>query len=150
MKFKALLELHGKTATGIEVPHDIVAGLGPGKRHAVVVTIGPHTYRSTVSVYNGKYLLGVSAENRTAAGVSAGDVIEVNLELDAAPREVEVPADFAAALAAEPAAAEAFAAMSYTHRKEHVRAIEEAKTAETRQRRIDKALAMLRERARPA
>jgi hypothetical protein len=143
MKFRALLQLHGKTATGFEVPSEVVDGLGGGKRPAVVVTIGPHTWRSTIAPRGGIFLLGVSAENRAAAGVSAGDELDVELALDTAPREVDVPADFASALNAVPGLRQAFDALAFTHRKEHVRAIEDAKTADTRARRITKAVEKL-------
>lgn len=145
MKFRATLELHGKTATGVQVPTEVVAALGGGKRPAVSVTINGHTWRSTIMPYADEILLGVAAEHREAAGISAGQEIEVEVELDTAPREVIVPEDFAAALAANPKAAQRFEKMSYTHRKEHVRAIEDAKTPETRTRRIEKALKMLAE-----
>ncbi|HEX4019087.1 MAG TPA: YdeI/OmpD-associated family protein [Frankiaceae bacterium] len=140
MRFRAVLELHGKTATGVEVPAEVVDALGSNRRPAVIVTIGPHTWRSTIAPRGGVYLLGVSAENRALAGVCAGDELDVDLELDAAPREVEVPADLAVALKAIPGLRQAFDALAFTHRKEHVRAIEDAKTAETRARRITKAV----------
>jgi hypothetical protein len=145
MKFSVTLQLHGKTATGFEVPAEIVSGLGAGKRPPVKVTIGKHTYRSTIAPMGGVFMIGVSAENRQAAGVAAGDHVEVNLELDTEPREVTVPADFAAALDREPAAKKRFESMSYSHKSQHVLAIEGAKTDETRQRRIAKAIATLRE-----
>jgi Bacteriocin-protection, YdeI or OmpD-Associated/Domain of unknown function (DUF1905) len=143
MKIRTTLELHGKTATGFQVPDEVVTALGSGKRPAVRVTIGKHTYRSTVAPMGGVFLIPVSAEHRQAAGVSAGEAIEVIIELDNEPREVTVPADFARALDEDVAAKQRFEAMSYTHRREHVRAIEDAKTAETRQRRIAKAIVML-------
>jgi hypothetical protein len=143
MKIRTTLQLNGKTATGFQVPEEVVTSLGSGKRPPVRVTIGAHTYRSTVAPMGGVYLIGVSAENRQAAGVAAGDEIDVTIELDTEPREVTVPADFAMALDGDAAAKHRFEAMSYTHRREHVRAIEDAKTPETRQRRIDKAIAML-------
>ena len=93
----------------------------------------------------GRYLLPLSAENRAAAGVAAGDEVDVDLELDTEPREVAVPADLTAALAEDDSAREAFERLSYSHRRRHVLAIEEAKTPETRQRRIAKALQLLRE-----
>jgi hypothetical protein len=147
MRLKTKLLAAGKTATGLEIPASVVEALGSGKRPKVVVTIGKHTWRSTIAVYGGKYLLGVSAENREKAGVKAGDMLNVNLELDTEERTVEVPADFKRALAKEPKAKAAFEKLSYSHRKEHVRAIEEAKAAETRARRIAKALEMLRAKA---
>lgn len=91
MIFRATLELHGKTATGIEVPADVVDQLGSGKRPPVQVTIGSFTYPSTVAVMGGRYLLPVAAEVRRQAGVEAGQEIEVELTLDTAPRSVTVP-----------------------------------------------------------
>ena len=124
------------TATGLRVPPEAVAALGPGKRHKVKVTLGGYTYRSTVAVYGGTYMLPLSAEHRTAAGVQAGERVEVTLELDTEERTVEVPADLAAALVEKPGAAEAFEKLSFTLRKEAVRQVETAKALETRQRRI--------------
>jgi hypothetical protein len=142
-KFKTtLLQAKGMNATGIEIPPEIVEGLGAGKKPPVKVTIKGYTYRNTVAVMGGKYMVGVAAEHREKAGVKGGDKIEVTLELDTAPREVEVPNDFAAALK-KAKAREAFDKLAYTHRKEHVRAIEEAKAPETRLRRIEKAVAMV-------
>lgn len=141
--FRTTLVLHGKSATGIEVPAEVVEALGAGKKPPVTVTIdGTYTYRSTLAVMGGKHLVGVSAEHRTAAGVAAGDEIEVTLEVDTAPRIVEVPADLATALD-EAGARAAFDALAFSHRKEHVRAIEEAKAPETRARRIAKAIEKL-------
>jgi hypothetical protein len=143
-EFTALIELGGKTATGFEVPAEVVSALGTGKRPPVHVTINDHTYRSTVAVMGGRYLLPLSAENRTAAGVGAGDQVRVRLELDEAPREVEVPEDLRAALETDAAAKARFEKLSYSHKRQHVLAIEIAKAPETRQRRIAKALEMLR------
>ena len=139
-RFTAIVELHGKTATGIEVPAAVVAALGSGKRPAVTVTIGGTSFRTTIGSMGGRTMIPVSAERREAAGIAAGDEVQVDLELDTAPREVEVPDDLAAALEAAGARA-AFDALAPSHRKEHVRAITEAKAPETRQRRIDKAVA---------
>lgn len=144
MKFTTTIELGGKTATGFEVPADVVDALGSGRKPAVRVTIGAHTYRSTVAVMGGRYLVPLSAPNREAAGLAAGDEVEVSLELDTAPRELEIPADFAAALAAEPKAASFFESLSYSNRRWHVESIEGAKQEATRKRRIDKSLALLR------
>ena len=144
MRFRAVVELGGKTATGFEVPPEVVEALGSGKRPAVRVTVGGHTYRSTVATMGGRFLLPLSAENRTAAGVASGDEVDVDVELDTEPRVVEVPPDLAAALDADPAAKAAFDALSYSHRRRHVLAIDEAKTDATRQRRIAKAVEMLR------
>ncbi|MCK2238279.1 MULTISPECIES: YdeI/OmpD-associated family protein [unclassified Crossiella] len=145
MKFLTTVELGGKTATGLRVPVEVVEVLDAGKRPAVLVTIGGHRYRSTVAVMGGEYWLPLSAENRTAAGVAAGDRIEVTVALDTAPRTVEVPADLAAALAAEPAAAEFFRGLSYSNQRWHTLNIDGAKTAETRARRIAKSVELLKE-----
>ena len=142
MRFRAVVELHGKTATGISVPEEVVEALGGGRRPAVRVTLGDYTYRSTVAFMGGRFLVGVSAEVRAASGVGAGDVVEVGLELDSEPREVLVPEDFAVALE-EGGVRGVFDGLAYTHRREHVRAVEEAKKAETRARRIAKAVEML-------
>jgi hypothetical protein len=133
----------GTPNTGIQVPAEIVEAFGQGKRPKVKVTINGHTYRSTVAVYGGQFLLPLSKENREAAGVQGGQQVEVTLELDTAPRTVEVPADLAKALKAKPGAMQAFEALSYSARKEHVRQVESAKAAETRQRRIDKIVGQL-------
>lgn len=137
------MELGGKTATGFQVPADVVAALGSSKRPAVRVTVGGHTYRSTIAPMGGAFYLPLSAENRTAAGVAAGDEIDVDVELDTQPRVLAVPADLATALAAVPAAQQAFDALSYSNRQRHVLSVEGAKTPETRQRRIDKTVASL-------
>jgi hypothetical protein len=145
MKFRATVELGGKTATGIEVPEDVVAALGSGSRPAVTVTVGGHSYRTTVARMGGRFLVPLSAENRTAAGVAAGDEVDVGIEPDTAPREVEVPADLADALAHDDAARVTFDGLSFTHRKEWVRWVEEAKKAETRATRLAKTVESLRE-----
>ena len=142
--FRTTLLSNGKTATGIEVPPSVVESLGQGKRPPVVVTLGAHRYRSTVAVMAGRYMVGVSAENRAAAGVQAGDVLEVTLELDTAPRTVEVPAELQAALDAAPEAAAFFETLSPSRKQWHTQAVETAKTPETRQRRIAKSIEMLR------
>ena len=144
MRFRAEVELGGKTATGIQVPEEVVLGLGSHRRPAVLVTVGPHTYRTTVAPMGGLYYVPLSAENRNLAGVSAGDEVVVDLELDTAPREVTVPAELAAALEQDPAVRRAFEALSYSRRKEHARQVESAKAEATRQRRIAKVLEELR------
>jgi len=144
MRFRATLETEGKTATGINVPVEVVDALGGGKRPRVKVTINGHTYRSSVAVLGGRYMLGVSAENRAAAGVEGGQEVDVDLELDTAPREVTVPPDFASALADEPAALATFDGLSYSNKSWHVLQIDGAKTDETRQRRIAKSIEALR------
>ncbi len=137
--------LTGKTTCGFHVPPEVVEALGKGKRPPVVVTINGYTYRSTVAVYGDIFMLGVSAERREASGVQPGQELDVDLELDTAPREVEVPADFAAALDAVPEARRTFDGLSYSNQSWHVLQVVGAKTDETRQRRIEKSVATLRE-----
>jgi hypothetical protein len=144
-QFRAVIEAHGKTATGIEVPAEVVEALGPSRRPKVRATVAGHTYRSSVASMGGRFLLGVSAEVRRAANVAAGDEVDVALELDEETRDVVVPDDFAEALAAVPAARAFFDGLSYSQRRWFVLGIEEAKKPETRLRRIDKAVARLAE-----
>lgn len=143
MRFHATIALHGKSATGIEVPADVVAALGPGKRPKVTVTINGYSYPSTVGVMGGVSLIPVSADVRAKAGVAAGDEVDIDLVPDTGPRTVEVPADLAAALASVPAARQAFDKLSYSGQQRYVLGIEQAKTAETRQRRVEKAVTEL-------
>ena len=98
MQFHTTIQLNGKTATGIEVPPEIVSSLGSSKRPSVRVTIRGYTYRSTVAPMGGVFMLPVSAEVREGAHISAGDEVDVAVELDSEPREVSVPTDFANAL----------------------------------------------------
>lgn len=144
MQFRARLETNGRTATGIEVPSSVVEALGAGKRPPVRITLHEHTYRTTVARMGGRFLVPVSADVRKAAGVTAGDELDVGIELDDAPRTVEVPADLAAALAEEPAAAQAWEKLAYTHQKEWARSVEDAKKPETRARRVAAAIDALR------
>lgn len=145
MRFRTTVLLDGKTATGIEVPAEVVTGLGAGKRPPVTVTINGYTYRSTVAPMGGVFMLPVSAEVRAAAGVAAGDEVEVEVTLDSEPREVSVPPDFSAALDGDAEARRFFDRLSYSSRRRLVLAIEGAKSEETRQRRITKTLDNLRE-----
>ncbi|MFC5404556.1 YdeI/OmpD-associated family protein [Cohnella soli] len=145
MKFRTTIIPGGKTATGMEVPDEVVTSLGKGKKPPVSVTIGGHTYRSTVAVMGGKFMIPLSAENRLAAGVAAGDEVEVDIELDNEPRELTVPSDFSSELDLDPEAKQFFEGLSYSNRRRIVLSIEEAKTAETRQKRIVKAVSALRE-----
>jgi hypothetical protein len=144
VRFRATLETNGRTATGIEVPTSVVDALAAGKRPPVRVTLHEHTYRTTVARMGGRFLVPVSAEVRKAAGVIAGDELDVGIELDDAPRTVEVPADLAAALTEAPAAAQAWEKLAYTHQKEWARSVEDAKKPETRARRIAAAVEALR------
>lgn len=144
MKFRTTLLQAEKNATGIQIPDEVVEGLGAGKRPPVRVTINGYTYRNTVAVMGGVFMVGVSAEHRKGAGVAGGDEIEVEIELDTEPRVVVVPPDFQAALDQDAEAQRFFAGLSYSNQRRHVLAIEEAKSAETRQRRIDKTISQLR------
>jgi hypothetical protein len=148
MRFRATVELGGKTATGIQVPEEVVAGLGTSKRPAVRVTIRGHSYPSTIASMGGVFMIPVSAEIRAATGVAAGEEIDVDVELDTAPREVTVPADFAQALDGDADARRRFDGLSYSNQRRYVLSIEAAKTAETRQRRIDKTVSTLSTEAR--
>jgi hypothetical protein len=123
-------------ATGLRVPAEVVAALGKGKKPPVKVSLNGYTYRTTVAVLGGAFLLSLSQENREAAGVKPGDRVEVILELDTEPRTVEVPDDLAAALLEKPGATAVFDALNYSTRKEYVRQVESAKAQETRERRI--------------
>jgi hypothetical protein len=143
MRIRALLEQNGKTAVGFAVPEATVLALGKGRRPPVNVTINGYTYRSTVAPMGGRYLVGVSAENRAAAGVRGGETHDIELTLDTAPREIELPADFAGALAADPEARRTFDALSPSNKGYHVTLIGSAKSDETRQRRIEKSIAAL-------
>ena len=145
MKFHAVVEQGDKTATGITVPDEIVDALGAGRKPKVSVTINGYTYRTSIATVSGSSMVGVSAEVREAAGVKGGDELDVEIALDTAPREVAVPPDFAAALDAVPAAQTTFDRISYSEKRWFVLGIEDAKTPETRQRRIDKAIERLRE-----
>ncbi|HEY3164255.1 MAG TPA: YdeI/OmpD-associated family protein [Candidatus Limnocylindrales bacterium] len=145
MKIRALLEQNGKTAVGFAVPEDVVLALGKGKRPPVRVAINGYTYRSTVAPLGGRYMIGVSAENRAAAGVAGGETHDIELELDDAPREVELPPDLAAALASEPVARATFDKLSPSNQGYHVSLVTGAKSDDTRRRRIEKSIAALRE-----
>jgi len=145
MRFRTTIELGGKTATGIRVPDEVVTSLGSSKRPAVHVTINGYTYRSTVASMGGQFMLPLSAEHRASAGVAAGDEVEVDLHLDTEPREVAVPPDLANALTQDAEANRFFEGLSYSNKQRVVLSIEGAKTAETRQRRLAKAVGLLRE-----
>jgi len=144
-KFRATILSAGKTAAGMVVPPEVVASLGTSKRPKVRVTIKGYTYRSSVAVMGGKFMLGVSAAVREAAGVAAGETVDVDMELDTEKREVSVPADLTAALARDAKARKFFEGLSYSNRLRLVLAIEGAKTAETRERRIAKTVSGLHE-----
>jgi hypothetical protein len=144
MRFRAELESTGKNTAGFEVPESLVDDLGGGKRPKVVVTVNGHQFRTSIAPMGGRFLLGVSAERREAAGVRAGDVLDVEVELDTAPRTVDVPDDLAEALAGDPAAKARWDTLSYSKRQWHVLQVTGAKKAETRAARIAKSIELLR------
>ena len=144
IEFTATLEPRGPAAA-VVLDADQVAAVGEGaKRFPVLATVNGYSWRTSVARMGGEYLVGLSRAVREAAGVLAGDSVEVAIELDAAPREVEVPEALAAALAADPTARAKFEALAYSHRKEYARWIAEAKRAETRERRVAQAIEMIR------
>jgi hypothetical protein len=145
MRFTTTILQTGKTTTGIQVPDEVVEALGSGRRPAVKVTVNGYTYRSTVASMGGVSMISLSAEHRAATGLAGGDQVEVDLELDTTPRQVEVPPDLAAALDAEPAARRTFDTLSYSNKSWHVLQVTGAKTEETRQRRIVRSVDVLRE-----
>jgi hypothetical protein len=135
MKFKAVLIPSGN-ATAVEIPERVMHALGPEARPAVTITINGHTWRSRIAAMRGSKLIGISAAQRAAAGIGEGETIELDLVLDTAPRDVDEPADLAAALDAVPGARAAFDRLAFGLRQKHVRTIEEAKSPEVRARRI--------------
>jgi hypothetical protein len=144
MIFRTTLLPTGKTAAGIVVPAEIVDALAAGHRPRVRVTINNHTYRSTIAVRGGQYLLGVSAENRRAAGIQPGDEIDIELAVDSEPRHATVPSELANALDDQPEARTRFDALSYSAQQRLTLPIENARTPQTRQRRVEAALHALR------
>jgi hypothetical protein len=144
MKFRTYVE-PPEPMRGLEVPPGVVESLGQGKRPRVTITVNGHSWKSRVAIMRGRYLLGLSNANRQAAGVETGDEVEVELEFDPEPRVVAEPADFARALSADPIARTAYDRLPDGRKREHVRAIESAKKPETRIRRIERALATLRD-----
>jgi Domain of unknown function (DUF1905)/Bacteriocin-protection, YdeI or OmpD-Associated len=145
MRLRLELVTHGGNTAGFEIPDEVVEELGGGRKPKVVVTIGPHTWRSSIANMGGQFMLGVSMENRSAAGVTAGQVLDLDVELDTAERTVDVPDDLAAELARDAAARATWDRWSFTRRKEAARLLTEAKKAETRARRLEKVLADLRD-----
>jgi hypothetical protein len=139
--FETTLSASGNN-TGIVVPDDVIEQLGRGKRPPVLVTVNGYEYRSTVAVMGGQHLVGVSAAVRAATGLKGGDPISVRLQVADTPREVEVPADFAAAMAEQPPARGFFDALSNSVQRYHVDNIGAAKAPETRQRRIEKSVSL--------
>jgi hypothetical protein len=145
MRFRAELESTGNTAAGFEVPKEVVERLGGGGHPKVSVTVSGFTFRTSIAKMGGRFLLGVSAERRALAGIEAGQVLDVDVELDTAPREIEVPDDLAAALAADAQAKTFWDTLSYSKQSWHVHQVTSAKKAETRAARVEKSVTMLRE-----
>ena len=144
ISFSTQLQARGPAAA-VLLDDAQVAIVGQGaKRFPVVATVNGYTWRTSVARMGGEFLVGLPREVREGAGVTAGDDVEVTLELDTVPREVEVPEALAAALATDPEAKAAFDGMAFTHRKEYARWVAEAKRDETRQRRVQQALEMIR------
>lgn len=145
MRFRATILTTGKTAAGIAIPDEVVEGLGSGRRAPVRVTVNGHTYRSSLATVNGQTMVGISAENREKAGVEGGQTVDVDIEVDTQKREVTLAPDFAEALDREPEARRFFDSLTYSVQGWHTQSVEGAKTPETRQRRIEKSVAMLRD-----
>jgi bacteriocin resistance YdeI/OmpD-like protein/uncharacterized protein DUF1905 len=144
MKFKTTLkQAEGSTATGIVIPDEVIAALGAGKKPPVTMVVNDYAYRSTVATINGDYMVGFSADHRAASGIKGGDPIEVSIDLDNEPRTVELPADFGAALMADPQAQATYERLSNSLKGYHVTQVTSAKTDETRKRRIEKSIATL-------
>lgn len=144
MKFHTTIRQNGNN-TGIEVPAEVVEALGAGKKPPVRMTLKGYTYRSSIAVMGDKYMVSLSAENRKNAGVAGGEELEVEIELDTEKREIAVPDDLQAALNADPQAKKFFESLSYSNKRRHVEPIEAAKAPETRQRRIEKSVALFHE-----
>jgi Domain of unknown function (DUF1905)/Bacteriocin-protection, YdeI or OmpD-Associated len=136
MEFTTELLATGGTTTGFAVPEEVVEALGAGRRPKVVATVDGHRWRTSIASMGGRFLLGASAAVREAAGISAGNTYTVAVEVDTAPREVEVPGDLAAAIAAAPGAAAAWAALSFSAQRQHAESVLAAKKPETRERRV--------------
>ncbi len=138
MKLRATILATGPTSAGIEIPATVVETLGAGRRPPVRVTINGYVYRSSIAAMGGTFMLGVSNDVRKAAGVAAGDEVDLELEVDTEPRTVSVPADLAAGLDGDPEARRVFDALNYSNQRRYVDALNAIKSAETRVRRIDK------------
>jgi Bacteriocin-protection, YdeI or OmpD-Associated/Domain of unknown function (DUF1905) len=144
-RFRAELRSAGDSGgAGFDVPLDVAAALSDAKRPPVTVTINGFEFRTRLAVYGGQPMVGVSKANRAGAGIDIGDAVDVLIAVDTAPREIAVPPDLAEALAEEPAAAGTFDRLSFSHRREYVQWITEAKRPETRARRVADALERLR------
>ena len=144
MRFRTEILSAGKTAAGVVVPPDVLDGLAAGKKPAVKVTINGYTYRSSVATVDGRPMIGVSNDVRKAAGVAAGEVVDIDIVLDTEKRTVALPEELAVLLDADPVARAAYDRLSYSNQRRIVEPIDQTKNPETRQRRIDKAMEALR------
>ena len=142
--FESTVLATGKN-TGIVVPDEIIDRLGAGRRPSVIVNVNGYEYRNTVGVMSGKAMISIGAAVRKETGLRGGDAIHVELTLADNPREIVVPDDFAAALEEDPHAKAFFAGLSNSLQRYHVDSINAAKGADTRQRRIEKAIPLFRE-----
>jgi hypothetical protein len=145
VKYRTTIMQSGKTATGIPVPTEVIEALGAGRKPPVHMTVNGYSYRSTVATVDGESMVGFSAEHRAASGLNGGDEVEVEVVVDEAPREIDMPADLGAALERDPAARRTFDGLSNSLKRYHVDQVNGAKTDETRRRRIDKSVSVLRE-----
>lgn len=145
MKFRTTIKQGDKTATGIQIPDEVIEALGAGRKPPVRLTVNGYSYRSTIATVDGNFMVGFNADHRAASGLAGGDEVEVEIEVDTTPRLVEVPADLAAALDAEPRARGTFDRLSNSNKGYHVSLVTGAKTDETRLRRIEKSITTLRE-----
>jgi hypothetical protein len=145
MRFRAELKSTGRTTAGFEVPEDVVERLAGGGHPKVSVTVDGFTFRTSIAKMGGRFLLGVSAERRAQSGIEPGQVFDVDVALDTAPREVEVPDDLATALAADAQATKFWDTLSHSKQSWHVHQVTGAKKAETRAARVEKSVAMLRD-----
>ncbi len=145
MKFHTTIKQNEKTATGIQIPNEVIEGLGAGKKPPVKLTVNGYSYRSTVATVDGTFMVGFNADHRAASGMRGGDEIDVEIEVDREPRTVDIPADLAAAFEAEPKASETFDKLSNSMKGYHVAQVTGAKTDDTRRGRIEKSIAVLRE-----
>jgi hypothetical protein len=143
--FRATIRQTGKTSCGIEVPPAVVEALGGGRHPKVVATLDGYTYRTSVASMGGGFWFGVTTEHREASGLAAGDEVQVTLELDLAPREVEVPPELAAALADDAIARTFFDGLSYSNKRVFTLSVEGTSNPKTKARRVEKAIALMRE-----
>jgi hypothetical protein len=145
VKYRTTIRQSGKTTTGIPIPAEVIEALGAGRKPPVRMTVNGYAYRSTVATVDGQFMVGFSAAHRDASGLNGGDEVDVEIELDTTQREVDVPPDLEEALGREPAARQTFDRLSNSLKRYHVDQVNGAKSPETRQRRIDKSVSVLRE-----